>query len=50
MSVFLCVISMVQLRDRVMKLKEDYDNIYQLVRTEGMPTINWGNMMDEKLV
>lgn len=50
MSVFLCVISMVQLRDRVMKLKEDYDNIYHLVRTEGTPTINWGNMMDEKLV
>lgn len=33
-----------------MKLKEDHERIYHLVRTEGMPTINWGNMMDEKLV
>lgn len=40
---------MKQLRDRVMKLREDYDHIYHLSRTEGMPTINWGNMMDEKL-
>ncbi|XP_023149663.2 periplakin [Amphiprion ocellaris] len=38
-----------QLRERVMKLKEDHDRIYHLIRTEGMPTINWGNMMDEKL-
>ncbi|XP_068605686.1 periplakin [Brachionichthys hirsutus] len=40
---------MKQLRDRVMKLKQDYDHIYHLIRTEGKPTINWGNMMDEKL-
>lgn len=33
-----------------MKLKEDRDRIYQLIRTEGKPSINWGNMMDEKLV
>uniref|UniRef100_A0A7N6ABP4 Periplakin n=1 Tax=Anabas testudineus TaxID=64144 RepID=A0A7N6ABP4_ANATE len=40
---------MKQLRERVMKLKEDHDRIYHLVRTEGMPSVNWGNMMDEKL-
>uniref|UniRef100_A0A3Q0SGZ2 Periplakin n=1 Tax=Amphilophus citrinellus TaxID=61819 RepID=A0A3Q0SGZ2_AMPCI len=40
---------MKQLRDRVMKLKEEREHIYHLVRTEGKPTINWGNMMDEKL-
>nr|XP_057904092.1 periplakin [Doryrhamphus excisus] len=40
---------MKQLRERVMKLREDHDRIYQLSRTEGVPTINWGNMMDEKL-
>lgn len=45
-----CVFSMKQLRDRVMKLKEEHGHIYHLVRTEGKPTINWGNMMDEKLV
>lgn len=48
--VCVCVISMKQLRERVMKLREDYDHIYHLSRTEGMPSINWGNMMDEKLV
>ncbi|XP_004086468.1 periplakin [Oryzias latipes] len=40
---------MKQLRERVMKLKEDHYHIYQLIRSEGVPTINWGNMMDEKL-
>ena len=45
-----CVLSMRQLREKVMKLKEDYDRIYHLSRTEGKPSINWGNMMDEKLV
>ncbi|RVE75505.1 hypothetical protein OJAV_G00017340 [Oryzias javanicus] len=40
---------MKQLRERVMKLKEDHYHIYQLIRSEGMPTINWGNIMDEKL-
>lgn len=39
-----------QLRNRVFKLREDADNIYHLARTEGTPTINWGNMMEEKLV
>ncbi|XP_061761899.1 periplakin [Nerophis ophidion] len=38
-----------QLRERVNKLREDHERIYQLIRTEGVPTINWGNMMDEKL-
>ncbi|KAM3598015.1 uncharacterized protein V6R79_012345 [Siganus canaliculatus] len=39
---------MKQLRYRVNKLREDHDHIYQLIRTEGVPSINWGNMMDEK--
>ncbi|XP_077390053.1 periplakin [Festucalex cinctus] len=38
-----------QLRERVNKLRLDHGHIYQLIRTEGVPTINWGNMMDEKL-
>lgn len=38
-----------QLREKVMKLREDHDRIYHLIRTEGKPSINWGNMMDEKL-
>ncbi|TKS92301.1 Periplakin 190 kDa paraneoplastic pemphigus antigen 195 kDa cornified envelope precursor protein [Collichthys lucidus] len=40
---------MKQLRDRVMKLREDHDHIYHLSRTEGRPSINWGNIIDEKL-
>ncbi|XP_042360413.1 periplakin [Plectropomus leopardus] len=40
---------MKQLREKVMKLKEDHDRIYHLTRTEGKPSINWGTMMDEKL-
>ncbi|XP_029013751.1 periplakin isoform X2 [Betta splendens] len=39
---------MKQLRHRVTKLRDDHERIYHLVRTEGTPTINWGNMMDEK--
>lgn len=46
----MCFLSMRQLRNRVFKLREDADNIYHLARTEGTPTINWGNMMEEKLV
>ncbi|XP_046893628.1 periplakin [Hypomesus transpacificus] len=38
-----------QLRDRVMKLREDHDHIYHLTRSEGMPSVNWGKIMDEKL-
>ena len=41
---------MVQLRDRVMKLREEYDQIYNMSRTEGKPSFNWGSMIDEKLV
>ncbi|XP_072298454.1 periplakin [Eucyclogobius newberryi] len=40
---------MKQLRERVIRLREDHDRIYHLIRTEGMPTVNWGNMIDEKL-
>ncbi|KAA8585764.1 hypothetical protein FQN60_004458 [Etheostoma spectabile] len=42
-------LSMKQLRGKLMKLKEDHARIYHLVRTEGRPSINWGNIMDEKL-
>uniref|UniRef100_A0A8C6S6K2 Periplakin n=1 Tax=Neogobius melanostomus TaxID=47308 RepID=A0A8C6S6K2_9GOBI len=38
-----------QLRERVRKLREDHDRIYHLIRTEGKPTVNWGNMIDEKM-
>lgn len=41
---------MKQLRDRVLKLREDFGHIYQLSRTEGKPSVNWDNIMDEKLV
>uniref|UniRef100_A0A8C4FDW1 Periplakin n=1 Tax=Dicentrarchus labrax TaxID=13489 RepID=A0A8C4FDW1_DICLA len=40
---------MKQLRDRVIKLREECDHIYHLSRSEGRPSINWGTMMDEKL-
>uniref|UniRef100_A0A8C6KWX2 Periplakin n=1 Tax=Nothobranchius furzeri TaxID=105023 RepID=A0A8C6KWX2_NOTFU len=40
---------MIQLRERVMKLKEDHERIYRLSRSEGMPSVNWGNIIDEKL-
>uniref|UniRef100_A0A674NPI3 Periplakin n=1 Tax=Takifugu rubripes TaxID=31033 RepID=A0A674NPI3_TAKRU len=40
---------MKQLRERVMKLREEYDQIYNLTRTEGKPSFNWGSMIDEKL-
>ncbi|KAM8824562.1 periplakin [Synchiropus picturatus] len=40
---------MKQLRERVMKLKEDQERIYHLSRTEGVPTVNWDNMMSEKM-
>lgn len=41
---------MKQLRERVIKLREEYDQIYNLTRTEGKPSFNWGSMIDEKLV
>lgn len=50
LDVFVCSLSMKQLRERVMKLKEEYDQIYNLARTEGKPSFNWGSMIDEKLV
>lgn len=50
LTYYVCVLSMRQLRDRVMKLREDHDHIYNLSRTEGKPSINWGTMMDDKLV
>uniref|UniRef100_A0A3B5LYF5 Uncharacterized protein n=1 Tax=Xiphophorus couchianus TaxID=32473 RepID=A0A3B5LYF5_9TELE len=40
---------MIQLRERVNKLKEDHDRIYHLNRAEGMPSVNWGNIMEDKL-
>ncbi|XP_056143559.1 periplakin [Lampris incognitus] len=40
---------MKQLRDRVVKLREEHNNIYHLTRSESMPSINWGKIMDEKL-
>ncbi|KAL0993561.1 hypothetical protein UPYG_G00109790 [Umbra pygmaea] len=39
---------MKQLRKRVMKLKDDRDRIYNLTRSEGMPSVNWGKIIDEK--
>ncbi|KAK7167938.1 hypothetical protein R3I94_002106 [Phoxinus phoxinus] len=38
-----------QLRVRVRKLQEDHDRIYNITRSEQVPTVNWGKMMDEKL-
>ncbi|XP_021180706.2 periplakin [Fundulus heteroclitus] len=40
---------MIQLRERVVKLKEDHERIYHLSRTEGMPSVNWGNIMEDKM-
>ena len=42
--------SMKQLRERVMKLKEDHDHIYHLTRSDARPSINWGKIIDEKTV
>uniref|UniRef100_A0A671RGX3 Periplakin-like n=1 Tax=Sinocyclocheilus anshuiensis TaxID=1608454 RepID=A0A671RGX3_9TELE len=41
--------SMKQLRVRVMKLREEHDRIYRITRTEQVPTVNWGKIVDEKL-
>uniref|UniRef100_A0A673IQL6 Periplakin-like n=1 Tax=Sinocyclocheilus rhinocerous TaxID=307959 RepID=A0A673IQL6_9TELE len=41
--------SMKQLRVRVMKLHEEHDRIYRITRTEQVPTVNWGKIVDEKL-
>ncbi|XP_016383168.1 periplakin-like [Sinocyclocheilus rhinocerous] len=40
---------MKQLRVRVMKLHEEHDRIYRITRTEQVPTVNWGKIVDEKL-
>ncbi|XP_030646106.1 periplakin [Chanos chanos] len=40
---------MKQLRERVMKLREDHDRIYHQIRSEGVPKVNWGKIIDEKL-
>uniref|UniRef100_A0AAY4CD87 Periplakin n=1 Tax=Denticeps clupeoides TaxID=299321 RepID=A0AAY4CD87_9TELE len=40
---------MKQLRNRVMKLRDEHNHIYQLQRSEGMPSVNWGNIIAEKL-
>ncbi|XP_041634388.1 periplakin [Cheilinus undulatus] len=39
---------MKQLRERVIKLKEDHAHIYHLNITKGTPTINWGDLMGTK--
>ncbi|XP_034045796.1 periplakin [Thalassophryne amazonica] len=39
---------MKQLRDRVNKLNEEHEHIYSVSRTKGKPSVNWGNIMDEK--
>ncbi|KAJ3601277.1 hypothetical protein NHX12_032250 [Muraenolepis orangiensis] len=39
---------MKQLRERVLKLKEDHDHIYHLTRSDARPSINWGKIIDEK--
>ncbi|KAL7850061.1 hypothetical protein SRHO_G00194100 [Serrasalmus rhombeus] len=40
---------MKQLRDRVMKLRDEHNHIYHLTRSEGLPSVNWGKIIDEKL-
>ncbi|XP_023654268.2 periplakin [Paramormyrops kingsleyae] len=37
-----------QLRARVNKLREEHSRIYQLTRSEGLPTVDWGQVIDEK--
>ncbi|KAJ8386165.1 hypothetical protein AAFF_G00175890 [Aldrovandia affinis] len=39
---------MKQLRVRVMKLREERDRIYNITRSEGLPSVNWGNIIEEK--
>ncbi|CAB1350232.1 unnamed protein product [Coregonus sp. 'balchen'] len=41
---------MKQLRERLSKLREDHDRIYHLTRSEGLPSVNWGKIIDEKQV
>uniref|UniRef100_A0A8C9SKY2 Periplakin n=1 Tax=Scleropages formosus TaxID=113540 RepID=A0A8C9SKY2_SCLFO len=37
-----------QLRTRVLKLRDEHARIYNLTRSEGLPTVDWGQIMDEK--
>ncbi|KAI5629462.1 periplakin isoform X1 [Silurus asotus] len=39
---------MKQLRERVKKLRNDHNHIYHLTRSEGVPSVNWGKLIDEK--
>ncbi|KAK2829686.1 hypothetical protein Q7C36_017676 [Tachysurus vachellii] len=39
---------MKQLRERVKKLRNDHNHIYHLTRSEGVPSVNWGKIVDEK--
>uniref|UniRef100_A0A674AJT2 Periplakin n=1 Tax=Salmo trutta TaxID=8032 RepID=A0A674AJT2_SALTR len=39
---------MKQLRVRLRKLREDHDRIYHLTRSEGLPSVNWGKIIEEK--
>lgn len=41
---------MKQLRERVKKLRNDHNHIYHLTRSEGVPSVNWGKIIDEKMV
>ncbi|XP_048450021.1 periplakin-like, partial [Rhincodon typus] len=37
-----------QLKQRVQKLRSEHDKVYNLTRTDGIPTIDWSKMIDEK--
>ncbi|GCB72374.1 hypothetical protein scyTo_0001964 [Scyliorhinus torazame] len=37
-----------QLKERVRKLRVKHDEVYNLIRTDGVPTIDWSKMIDEK--
>ncbi|XP_017313913.1 periplakin [Ictalurus punctatus] len=39
---------MMQLRERVKKLRNDHNHIYHLTRSEGVPSVDWGKIIDEK--
>ncbi|XP_043567962.1 periplakin [Chiloscyllium plagiosum] len=37
-----------QLKQRVLKLRAEHEKVYNLTRTDGIPTIDWSKMIDEK--
>ncbi|MBN3305154.1 PEPL protein, partial [Amia calva] len=37
-----------QLRERVKKLRLDHNRIYNITRSEGIPSVDWGRIIDEK--